>query len=101
MLRSLAKETSRMLVQVTDQERSTLATAAAAEPRVRRWRHYQAVLLLAEGSTPIAVAHTLRCSRASVYAWAIAWRQEGLVGLQEGAHGGGWGKVDAGGGGLS
>lgn len=95
MLRSLAKGTPRMFVPVTDQERSALAAAAAAEPRVRRWRRYQAVLLLAEGSTPIAVAHTLRCSRSSVYAWAVAWRQEGLVGLQEGAHGGGWRKLDA------
>lgn len=95
MLLGLAKETPRMLVQVTDQERTVLETAAAAEPRVRRWRRYQAVLLLATGQPPAAVAQSLHCSRASVYAWAAAWRQEGVGGLQEGAHGGGWRKLDA------
>ncbi len=50
-------------------QRTALAVAAAAEKGVRRWRRYQAVLLLGEGQDPIGVAHTLRCSRASVYAW--------------------------------
>jgi transposase len=72
-----------------------LTAAAAAERRVRRWRRYQAVLLLATGQHPATVAQSLHCSRASVYAWAAAWRQEGLVGLQEGTHGGGWRKLDA------
>jgi transposase len=95
MLRGLAKEIPCMLVQVTAPERTALETAAAAERRVRRWRRYQAVVLLAAGQPPAVVAQSLRCSRASVYAWAAAWRQEGLVGLQEGAHGGGWRKLDA------
>ena len=53
------------------------------------------MLLLAEGLTLEAVAHTLGCSRASVYAWAAAWRQDGVAGLREGDHGGGQVKLDA------
>jgi transposase len=53
------------------------------------------VLLLAAGQHPESVAQSLHCSRASVYAWAAAWRQAGIAGLQEGAHGGGWRKLDA------
>jgi transposase len=82
---------------MTDPERNALETAAAAEPRVRRWRRYQAVLLLAEGQAPATVAHTVPCRRASVYAWAAAWREAGVAGLQEGDHGGGRVTVDAGG----
>jgi len=95
MLRGLAKESPRMALPLTDQDRNTLEAAAAAEPRVRRWRRYQAVLLVAAGQPPATVAQSLHCSRASVYAWVAAWREAGLVGLQEGAHGGGWRKLDA------
>jgi transposase len=84
-----------MLLTLTASQRSTLHAAAAAEKGVRRWRHCQAVLLLAEGQEPEAVAHTLRCSRASVYAWAAAWRQDGIAGLGDAPHGGGWVKLDA------
>jgi transposase len=84
-----------MHLTLTETQRTELAAAAAAEKGVRRWRRYQAVVLLAEGSDPIAVAHTLRCSRASVYAWAAAWRQAGVMGLREGDHGGGQVKLDA------
>ncbi len=79
---------------LTDLDRRALEQAAAAEPRVRRWRRYQAVLLVAAGQHPAAVAQSLHCSRASVYAWVAAWRQAGLIGLQEGTHGG-WRKLDA------
>jgi transposase len=89
-----------MSLQLTDHERSAVETAAAAEPRVRRWRRYQAVLLLAAGQSPAAVARSLHCSRASVYAWAAAWRQAGGAGLQEEPHGGGWRKLDTGGEGV-
>jgi transposase len=84
-----------MLVSVTEQERTALGTAAVAERRVRRWRRFQAVLLLATGQHPASVAQSLHCSRASIYAWAAAWRQEGMAGLQDGAHGSGWRKLDA------
>ena len=78
-----------MRLEVTERQRTELEAAAAAERGVRRWRRYRAVLLLAEGQAPTAVAHALRCSRASVYAWAARWRTAGVAGLREGDHGGG------------
>jgi transposase len=84
-----------MRLRVTESQRTELAAAAAAEKRVRRWRRYQAVLLLADGQAPAAVARTLRCSRAGVYAWAAAWRRTGVAGLREGDHGGGRVKLAA------
>jgi transposase len=84
-----------MPLTLTETQRTALEAATSAEKGVRRWRRYQAVLLLAAGQTPTAVAQTLRCSRASVYAWAAAWRQHGVAGLREGDHGGGRVKVDA------
>jgi transposase len=95
MLRGLAKEIPRMRLTMTETQRIELEVAAAAEKNVRRWRRYQAVLLQAEGQAPVAIAHTLRCSRASVYHWAVVWRQAGVAGLREGDHGGGRSKVDA------
>ena len=82
---------------LTEPQRADLEAAVTAEHRVRRWRRYRAVLLLAEGQAPAAVAHALRCSRASVYAWAARWRREGVAGLREGDHGGGRAKLGAGG----
>jgi transposase len=84
-----------MDVMLTPQQRAELEAAAMAEPGVRRWRRYQAVLLLAEGEVPARVARSLRCSRASVYGWAARWRRYGIVGLHEGDHGGGQTKLDA------
>jgi transposase len=84
-----------MRLTMTEPQRIALVAAAAAEHGVRGWRRYQAVLLLAEGHAPAAVAHTLQCSRASVYAWAARWRAQGLRGLREGDHGGGRVKLDA------
>jgi transposase len=84
-----------MRLTMTERQRIELEAAAAAENGVRRWRRYQAVLLLAEGHAPAAVAHTLRCSRASVYAWAARWQAQGVLGLREGDHGGGRVKLDA------
>jgi len=95
MLHGLAKEPVPMQLIMTETDRNALAAAAAAETKGRRWRRYQAVLLLAEGHPPAVVAQTLRCSRASVYAWAAAWRQAGVAGLHEGDHGGGRVKLDA------
>lgn len=78
-----------MAVPLTPTDRAALEAAAAAEPRVRRGKRYQAILLRAEGQTVAAVAAVLRCRVASVYAWTAAWRQAGVAGLQEGPHGGG------------
>jgi transposase len=82
---------------LTPTDRADLEAAAAAEPRVRRWKRYQAVLLRAEGQPVEAVAAALRCSVASVYAWTAAWRRSGVTGLQEEPHGGGSPKLGAGG----
>lgn len=75
-------------------ERSTLEAAAGAERRVRVWRRYRAVLLLADGGQPEAVAVALGCSRASVYNWAAAWRQHGLPGLRGQPAGGGVARLE-------
>jgi transposase len=79
---------------LTDGQRAALGAAAAAEPRTRSWKRYQAVLLLAEGQAPAVVAHALRCSVASVYHWAARWRRYGLAGLAEGAHPGAARRLD-------
>lgn len=71
---------------LTDDERAALTDAAAREKRVRRWRRYRAVLLVADGVAPTAAAITVGCSRASVYNWVAAWRAEGLGGVVEAAH---------------
>ena len=84
-----------MRLSLTASQRTEVAAAAAAEPRVRRWKRVRALLLRADGLTVEAVASTLGCSQASVYAWTAAWRQHGVAGLREGDHGGGQVKVDA------
>lgn len=71
------------------QQRTDLEAAAAGERRVRVWRRYRAVLLLADGETPAAVAAVLGCSLSSVYGWAGAWQRGGLAGLRGRSHGGG------------
>ncbi len=80
---------------LTASQRVELAAVAAAERRVRRWKRAQALLLRADGLTVEAVANTLGCSQASIYAWTAAWRQHGVAGLAEGDHGGGEVKLDA------
>src|SRR3712207_6389352 len=69
-------------------ERAQLAEAASGEKRVRTWRRMRAIELLAEERRPEAVAEALGYARASVYAWAKAWRERGLSGLQEGSRSG-------------
>jgi len=71
---------------LTAEERAVLTAAAAREKRVRQWRRYWAVLLVADGMVPTAAAITVGCSRASVYNWVAAWRARGLVGVVETAH---------------
>jgi transposase len=71
---------------LTADERAALVAAAAHEQRVRRWRRFQALLLVADGGSPDAVATSVGCSRASVYNWLAAWRIEGVAGVVEAAH---------------
>ena len=80
---------------LTRVERSALEQAKAAEPRLRRWRRYQAVLLLADGEPPGRVATALGCAVSSVYHWAATWRRTGIAGLHEGDHGGARPVLDA------
>src|SRR5918993_3369936 len=82
-----------MSLVLTPTDRAELEAAAAHEPRVRRWKRYQAMLLRAKGQTVVAVAAALRCILASVYAWTAAWRRAGVAGVGGGPHGGGKAKV--------
>jgi transposase len=75
-----------MSLVLSDSERAALVDATARERRVRRWRRYQAILLVADDKAPSAAAASLGCSRASVYSWLAAWRSDGLAGLVEAAH---------------
>jgi transposase len=77
-----------MGLMLNPRERAQLAEAASEEKRVRTWRRMRAIELLAEGTRPEAVAAALGCARASVYAWAKAWRERGLSGLREGPRSG-------------
>src|SRR3954466_16418418 len=72
-----------MSLVLSDTERTALAAAAAHERRVRRWRRYQAVLLVGAGARPEEAATSIGCSRASGYGWLAARRSRGLAGLQE------------------
>jgi transposase len=78
-----------MDINLGPQQRADLEAAAASERRVRVWRRYRAVLLLANGLAPAAVATALGCSLSSVYGWAAMWRRDGLAGLHGQPHGGG------------
>jgi transposase len=78
-----------MSLTLTDDQRSALEAAMTATPRVRRWKRYRAIVLRGDGLSVPAVAQSLGCSQASVYAWTVAWRRDGVAGLAEGDHGGG------------
>jgi transposase len=69
-----------MQLELSNDERAALEAAAASERRVRQWRRYRAVLWC--GEQPVEqVATTLGCGRATVYAWAAAYRAHGLAGV--------------------
>jgi transposase len=87
-----------MEIDLTDEERADLEGAVAGERRVRLWRRYRAVLLLADDLAPPAVARALGCSLSSVYNWAAMWADGGLAGLRGKGHGGGRERLLAGGG---
>lgn len=76
------------LVELTNEERAALEAAQRPVHRVREWRRFQAVRLLADGAEVAAVAQALGCSASAVYYWAEAWREEGMAGLAEGPHAG-------------
>ena len=76
------------LVEMTADERSALDSAQRGVRRVREWRRYQAVRLLADGHEANEVAAALGCSVSSIYYWAADWRAGGVDGLAEGPHAG-------------
>ena len=73
---------------LTTGERAALAAAEASERRVRHWRRYRALRLLAEGQRPAAVTAAVGCSERSLWYWVSAWRRGGVAGLVEPPHGG-------------
>lgn len=83
------------LVELTDDDRAALERAQGAVRKVREWRRFQAVRLLAEGHDAAAVAAALGCSASSVYYWADDWREAGVAGLVEGPHAGRFRRLDA------
>jgi transposase len=80
---------------LTETQRTALEVAMAGEKRVRRWKRYRAIVLRGDGLSVPAVARSLGCSQASVYAWSAAWREAGVAGLAEGPHRGGPVKLGA------
>ena len=79
----------------TAAQRAELEAAVGAAQRTRAGKRCQAVLLLAEGEAPAAIARSLRCHASSGYGWATAWREEGLAGLRGGPHPGAGRRLDA------
>ena len=83
-----------MQIQLGSQEWSELEQAQRHEHRVRHWRRYQAIRLLAQGQSPQAVAAAVGCRLSSVYNWIASWKHASQVGLVEPRHGGRSRRVD-------
>lgn len=79
-----------MELTITADEQAVVEQALRTSRRVRDWRRYQAVLLVAQGQHPQEVGRLLRVSRASVYNWIAAWRAEKAAGLHERPPSGRW-----------
>ena len=75
-----------MSVEMSATERQAVQEAAQGAPRVRQWRRYQAIVLVAEGHSAPEVATVLGVARSSVYNWLAAGRRAGAAGLAEGRH---------------
>lgn len=75
-----------MTIELRAAEQRALQEVLRATQRVRQWRRYQAVVLLAAGRRPQEVARSLGVARSSVYNWAATWRRAGWPGLVEGRH---------------
>ncbi len=84
-----------MRIEMSAAERAAMQQAAQGARRVRQWRRYQALVLLAEGQSPHVVATALGAARSSIYNWAASWRQRGAAGLAEGVHPGMARRLDA------
>lgn len=75
-----------MEVALTTAEREALQLRCKEAGRTRRWRRYQAILLLADHWRVPAVAKALGCCPNSVWNWAARWRDQGITGLEERPH---------------
>jgi transposase len=83
-----------MAVEVSGEARQDLLAAAKATPTVRRWRRYQAILLVADGQSVAAVAQALDCADQSVLNWIHRFQRDGVAGLAEGTHRGAAPRLD-------
>lgn len=84
-----------MQIELSAREWNALEQAQHQEHRVRHWRRYQAIRLLAQGQSPQAVAQAVGCRLSSIYNWIASWKQAGQAGLVEGHHGGRLRRMDA------
>jgi transposase len=84
-----------MHIELSRAEQAELDRVQRDEGRVRHWRRYQAIRLLAQGQAPRAVALAVGCRLSSVYNWCTAWKRRGWAGLAEGRHGGRARRLDA------
>lgn len=84
-----------MQIELTATDWEALDQAQRTERRVRHWRRYQAIRLLAHGEPPDAVATAVGCRLSSVYNWIAAWKRRGSAGLAEARHGGRHQQLDA------
>ncbi len=83
-----------MALNVSAEAREALEAAAKATPTVRRWRRYQAILLVAAGQAIAAVARSLACTDQSVQNWLHRFERDGVAGLAEGTHRGAAPRLD-------
>jgi transposase len=82
------EEGEALQIEFTATEWEEVDQAQRTERRVRHWRRYQAIRLLAQGKSPDAVASAVGCRVSSVYTWMAAWKRRGSAGLAEARHGG-------------
>lgn len=75
-----------MQITLTTEEQTKLQEQLKICCQVRQWKRCQALLLLAQSQSVEQVARSLRCSRASIYNWAAAWKTGGLAALDEEPH---------------
>jgi len=84
-----------MQIELSASEWNELEHDQRQEQRVRHWRRYQAIRLLAQGQSPQAVAQAVGCRLSSVYSWVVIWKRAGSAGLVEPRHGGRSRRLDA------
>lgn len=84
-----------MQIELNATQWDELDQAQRQEHRVRHWRRFQAIRLVAQGQSPQAVAAAVGCRLSSVYSWVAIWKNAGRAGLVEPRHGGRSRRMDA------